>query len=204
MANGSLLGVACLVLLLDWPCSSSGQHLASAYRLSGQKPSDNVTVLHSDRKGGSMGPFANSFQESSSSHRHRQWNQKQQQTTAFQEDTDGADGRTRRDAGKGQRSNVVVEEKDDDTLLVQTHNGLLRGIRKVALGESVDVFYGVRVFFISPSRVYTVVAYNTVHYVTWVERPCPTSEQPLSGPADDSLDAHSRFLFLYKMNSLLM
>lgn len=121
MENGYLLVASCLVFLLDWSCSSC-QHLASAYRL---ERTDNISVL-SDRKGDAMGPFA-PYRET----RRHQWSH----SNLFQEN--GA--RIRRDA-----KSRTVDDNNNDMLLVQTLNGLVRGTRKTALGESVDVFLGVR------------------------------------------------------------
>ncbi len=122
----------CFVLILDWQCSSC-QHLASAYRLGGGKPAtDNITVL-SDRKVDTMGPFAPPvYQEP-------QWKQQQEVNQFFQEEAE----RIRRDV-----NSLGAKDRPDDSdrLLVQTLNGLVRGTRKTALGESVDVYLGVRFF----------------------------------------------------------
>ena len=95
----------------------SCQHLASAYRLG--QPTDNITVL-TDRKDDSF-----SYQEP-------QW----QADQLFQESDSS---RSRRDANTLGNNN--------DRPLVQTMNGLVRGTRKTALGESVDVYLGVSPIF---------------------------------------------------------
>lgn len=118
MENSYLLVASCLVFLLDWSCSSC-QHVASAYRL---ERTDNVSVL-SDRKGDAFAPYRES--------RRHQWSH----SNLFQE----TGARIRRDA-----KSRTDDDNNNDMLLVQTLNGLVRGARKTALGESVDVFLGVR------------------------------------------------------------
>lgn len=133
MGNKNWLLAVCFVLILDWQCSSC-QHLASAYRLGGGQPAtDNITVL-SDRKVDTMGPFAPPvYQEP-------QWKQQQEVNQFFREEAE----RIRRDV-----NSLGAKDRPDDSdrLLVQTLNGLVRGTRKTALGESVDVYLGVRFFF---------------------------------------------------------
>lgn len=143
--NSSLLFVVIcsFVMMFHWQCCCS-QQLASAYRL-GQRPMDNVTVLVSDNRKDDgvsiMGPLV-PYQETD------QW--KHEQQTVFQEgERIRRDESSSRNGGSSSGGNKGRPGNIDDTnirLLVQTLNGRVRGTTKTALGETVDVFLGVRIF----------------------------------------------------------
>jgi len=133
-----------VVVILQWIQCCSCQHLAgSDYRLGGgQRPTDNITVLVSssdNRKDDDVsiiqGPFVHYQQESARAA--HQWNENRAQQMLQEEEEER---RVRRDDYK-ERPTV---DKDNSRLLVQTLNDLVRGTTKSALGETVDVFLGVR------------------------------------------------------------
>jgi hypothetical protein len=135
------------VLVLHWIQCSSCQQLASGYRLGGQRPTDNITVLVSDNRkddeASIMGPFVPYQESRPAPNHHQQWNQK---AKLFQEE----EKRVRRDDSSSSSSSNnnkrrPAVDKDNSRLLVQTLNGLVRGTTKSALGDTVDVFLGVRI-----------------------------------------------------------
>lgn len=153
--NRFLLVVGSFVLALHWQGSSCQQHHqeSTGYRLGGQRPTDNITVLVGDSLSRqeddlTMGPFV-PYQESRPAH-HPSWKplvldgDEHQQPRVRRDDSSSSSNHN----NKG-RPAVVQDEhhhsvKDNSRLLVQTLNGLVRGTTKTALGDTVDVFLGVR------------------------------------------------------------
>ncbi len=154
----SLLFVGSFVLVLHWQCSSCQQE-STGYRLGGQqRPTDNITVLVSDSssrkddEASIMGPFVHHRQESRPAH---QWKPLVLDGGDAEEEEEPGMRRVRRDDdsssssssnhnSKGRPAGQDDHHKDNSRLLVQTLNGLVRGTTKTALGDTVDVFLGVR------------------------------------------------------------
>lgn len=145
--NSSLLCMAISSFVLMLQCCWC-QQLASSNRL-GQRPMDNITVLVSDnQKDGApiIVPFV-PYQEAN------RWAEEQQ--TMFQEgERIRRDESSSRNSGSSLAGNKGRPANADDTnsrLLVQTLNGRVRGTTKTTLGETVDVFLGVRILSLTVS-----------------------------------------------------
>ncbi len=111
----SLLVLVCYVLTLAYCGSSSCHYLAFAFRLADETSSGNVTVDYTTSMIPPWSSTAGSLLPESEKRKSR-----------------GAA------AGSGD-----FQQQQQDRLLVQTLNGILRGTRKNALGDAVDVFLGV-------------------------------------------------------------
>jgi hypothetical protein len=153
--NRFLVVVGSFVLALHWQGSScQQQHESTGYRLGGQRPTDNITVLVADSLSRqdddasiTMGPFV-PYQESRPAH-HPSWKplvldggQDEQQPRVRRDDSSTSSNHNNKGRPAVQDEHHSV--KDNSRLLVQTLNGLVRGTTKTALGDTVDVFLGVR------------------------------------------------------------
>lgn len=157
--NRFLLVVGSFVLALHWQGSSCQheQEESTGYRLGGQRPTDNITVLvadsisrRQDDDASIMGPFV-PYQESRPAH-HPSWKPlvldggQDEQPRVRRDDSSSSSSNHN---NKGRPASAVQHQeehslKDNSRLLVQTLNGLVRGTTKTALGDTVDVFLGVR------------------------------------------------------------
>lgn len=140
MANVLFLIAGIVLFVHHWDCCC-GQILASAYRL---ERSDNISVVGNVKGDTAMGPFAG-YREPAAGH---QWSR----SKVFQEDPAAA--RIRRDNAAPSGKGRTVDD-NDNRILVQTLNGVVRGTKKTALDEAVDVFLGVsdEDLFFFPSRL---------------------------------------------------
>lgn len=110
----SLLVLVCYVLTLAYCGSSSCHYLAYAFRLADETSSGNVTVDYQSM----IPPWSST-------------------AGSLLPESEKRKSRGASAAGSGDF------QQQQDRLLVQTLNGILRGTRKNALGDAVDVFLGV-------------------------------------------------------------
>lgn len=109
--------VLCLALALNGPCSSCPVAASQADNASFVPP-DEAPLLVAERQ--------------------RPWSARSKRQASL-----GAPTGDRLHQHYQQHQQVVVNDDYDDRTLVQTRNGLVRGIRKQALNETVDVYLGV-------------------------------------------------------------